>query len=219
MTEKRHKRKFLNFILNQIKDISNPKILEFGVSEKGLSTSIFLDLCKEKNGKLISVDNNPNSRKFIDSNWKFIQTRDDNYELVESEIKEQLDVIYLDTIHKADHVEKIFYRYYDRLKKGGFFFIDDTSWLPYISENSKNNFYMEINNQETFEKILDIYNSNNENFDLEFSFVGTGIAKIHKMTDDKLFYNKKIPSRKLTFHNLLRKILKSLKVKNKKGAL
>ena len=121
MTEKRHKRKFINFILNQIKDISNPKILEFGVSEKGLSTSIFLDLCKEKNGKLISVDNNPNSRKFIDSNWKFIQTRDDNYELVESEIKEQLDVIYLDTIHKADHVEKIFYRYYDRLKKEAFF--------------------------------------------------------------------------------------------------
>ena len=78
---------------------------------------------------------------------------------------------------------------------------------------------MEINNQETFEKILDIYNSNNENFDLEFSFVGTGIAKIHKMTDDKLFYNKKIPSRKLTFHNLFRKIFKSLKVKNKKGAL
>lgn len=205
MTEKRHKRKFLNFILNQIKDISNPKILEFGVSEKGLSTSIFLDLCKEKNGKLISVDNNPNSRKFIDSNWKFIQTRDDNYELVESEIKEQLDVIYLDTIHKADHVEKIFYRYYDRLKKGGFFFIDDTSWLPYLKKNRKDHFFMEINNHETFERIIEIFNSNSDSFDLEFSFVGTGIAKIHKMNKNKLVGRRKIKSRKISFLNLVRK--------------
>ena len=211
MTEKRHKRKFINFILNQIKDISSPKILEFGVSEKGLSTSIFLDLCKEKNGKLISVDNNPNSKRFNDSNWKFIQTRDDNYELIESEIKEQLDVIYLDTIHKADHVEKIFYRYYRRLKKGGYFFIDDTSWLPYIIKNSKNNFYMEINNQETFEKILDIYNSNSENFDLEFSFVGTGAAKIKKLNDNLLINPKKNISRKMSIKNFFRKFIIGLK--------
>lgn len=48
MTENRHKRKFIKFILSQIEDISSPKILEFGVSERGLSTSIFLDLCKKK---------------------------------------------------------------------------------------------------------------------------------------------------------------------------
>ena len=208
MTENRHKRKFLKFILNQIESISSPKILEFGVSERGLSTGIFLDLCKKNNGKLISVDNNPNSKQFNDSNWTFIQTRDDDYDTVEKEIKDHLDVIYLDTIHKADHVEKIIYRYYSKLKKGGFFFIDDISWIPYISKNPKNHFYKEINNMETFEKILDIYNANSENFDLEFSFVGTGIAKIHKVTDNKLIDKKKISSRKITFHNLVRKIYK-----------
>ena len=208
MTENRHKRKFLKFILNQIESISSPKILEFGVSERGLSTGIFLDLCKKNNGKLISVDNNPNSKQFNDSNWTFIQTRDDDYDTVEKEIKDHLDVIYLDTIHKADHVEKIIYRYYSKLKKGGFFFIDDISWIPYISKNPKNHFYKEINNMETFEKILDIYNANSENFDLEFSFVGTGIAKIHKVTENKLIDKKKISSRKITFHNLVRKIYK-----------
>ena len=212
MTEKRHKRKFINFILNQIKDISSPKILEFGVSERGLSTGIFLELCKKNNGKLISVDNNPNSKKFNDTNWTFIQTRDDDYDTVEKEIKDHLDVIYLDTIHKADHVEKIIYRYYNKLKKGGFFFIDDISWIPYISKNPKNHFYKEINNMETFEKMLDIYNANSENFDLEFSFVGTGIAKIHKLTENKLIDKKKIFSRKITFHNLVRKIYKKLQV-------
>ena len=42
---------------------------------------------------------------------------------------------------------------------------------------------MEINNHETFDRIIEIYNANNDLFDLEFSFVGTGIAKIHKLND------------------------------------
>ena len=87
-----------------------------------MSTSIFLDLCKENNGKLLSVDTNINSRKFQDSNWKFINARDDDYEVIEKYLDKELDVIYLDTIHKADHVEKIIYHYYDKLKVGGFFF-------------------------------------------------------------------------------------------------
>ena len=33
MNDHRHKRKFLNFIINQIKNIQSPQILEFGVSE------------------------------------------------------------------------------------------------------------------------------------------------------------------------------------------
>ena len=208
MTEHRHKRKFLDFIINQIKDIQSPQILEFGVSEAGMSTGLFLELCKKNSGKLLSIDINDYSKKFEDPNWKFIHTRDDNFELIEKSIENKLDIIYLDTLHKADHVEKILYRYYNKLKKGGFFFIDDISWIPYISKNPKNHFYKEINNMETFEKILDIYNANSENFDLEFSFVGTGIAKIHKVTENKLIDKKKISSRKITFHNLLRKIYK-----------
>ena len=145
-----------------------------------MSTSIFLDLCKKNNGNL-SVDTNINSRKFQDTNWKFINARDDDYEVIEKYIDKDLDVIYLDTIHKADHVEIIIYHYYDKLKVGGFFFVDDTSWLPYSKKNRKDNFFKEINNHETFDRIVEISNSNNDLFDLEFSFVGTGIAKIHKM--------------------------------------
>ena len=43
----RHYKKFYNFIYNDIKNIKNPKILEFGVSSVGLSTSILLDLCEK----------------------------------------------------------------------------------------------------------------------------------------------------------------------------
>ena len=213
MNDHRHKRKFLNFIINQIKNIQSPQILEFGVSEAGMSTGLFLELCKKNGGKLLSVDMNDYSKKFQDSNWKFIHTRDDNFDLIEKSIENKFDVIYLDTLHKADHVEKILYRYYSRLKLGGFFYIDDTSWIPYLSKNEKNHFYKEINNHETFEKILDIYNANSEHFDLEFSFVGTGIAKIHKIKDVELSINKNIKTRKFSIKNLLRKTLKFLKIK------
>ena len=123
MEKDRHKRKFLDFILKPILKIDSPLILEFGISEIGMS-SIFLDLY---NGKLISVDTNKNSRKFQDINWQFMTTRDDNFGVIEKYIDKELDVIYLDTIHKTDHVEKIIYNYYEKLKVGGFFFVDDTS--------------------------------------------------------------------------------------------
>ena len=208
MEKDRHKRKFLDFILKPILKIDSPQILEFGISEIGMSTSIFLDLCKKNNGKLISVDTNKNSRKFQDINWQFINTRDDNFGVIEKYIDKELDVIYLDTIHKADHVEKIIYNYYEKLKVGGFFFVDDTSWLPYLKKNRKDHFFMEVNNHETFDRIIEIFNSNSDSFDLEFSFVGTGIAKIHKMNKNKLFKRKKIKSRKISFLNFARKSYK-----------
>ena len=65
----------------------------------------------------------------------FIQSRDDNFDYLENKLPKKFDVIYLDSLHEADHVEKILYYYFDKLKIGGLFFIDDTSWLPYI-ENS-----------------------------------------------------------------------------------
>ncbi len=208
MEKDRHKRKFLDFILKPILKIDSPQILEFGISEIGMSTSIFLDLCKKNNGKLISVDTNKNSRKFQDINWQFINTRDDNFGVIEKYIDKELDVIYLDTIHKADHVEKIIYNYYEKLKVGGFFFVDDTSWLPYLKKNRKDHFFMEVNNHETFDRIIEIFNSNSDSFDLEFSFVGTGIAKIHKMNKNKLLKRRKINSRKISFLNFIRKSYK-----------
>ena len=74
---------------------------------------------------------------------------------------------------------------------------------------------MEVNNHETFERIIEIFNSNSDLFDLEFSFVGTGIAKIHKLSDQKLNINKKLKSRKLSVKNFFRKTFKSLKNRNK----
>lgn len=194
------------FLENQIQKISNPNILEFGVRE-GRSTKIFLDLCKKKNGKLFSVDVDDYSNLFNDENWTFLKTRDDNFEFLKDRLPKKFDVIYLDSLHEANHVEKIFYYYYDFLKVGGHFYIDDISWLPYLKSNLRNNFYCEINNKETFERLIEIYNNNINNFDIFFTFISSGMCRIVKK-NDQLNVHKKIATRERSIKNIFRKILK-----------
>ena len=148
--------KLNNHLFPLIEKINNPTILELGV-QSGRSTKRFLDICKKNKGKLYSVDIDDCSKVSDDSNWSFFKTRDDNFEFIKSKIPKKIDVLFIDTLHEAKHVEKIIYGYYELINIGGYIFIDDISHLPYLNENSKNNFYCEINNKETFQKILEIY--------------------------------------------------------------
>ena len=207
----RHKIKFLRILEKELNEIEKPSILEFGVSSKALSTSIFLNKCIEKNGYLYSVDVVDYSHHFNSKNWKFIHSSDDNYELIEKKIPEKLDIIYLDTIHTAKHVEKILYHYFDRLKVGGVFVIDDTSSLPYLKGREKNNFSLELNNYETFQRLIQIFNSNHENLYFESSFIGTGAVKLTKLNNEKLKNYKSLFDRRFSLLNIIRKIY--LKVK------
>jgi len=215
--EDRHFRKLYNLFFKDLSLIQSPKILEFGVSNQAMSTEFFIKYCESNNGILYSVDVNDFSKKFKNSCWNFIHSRDDNFSLIDKKVPNVLDIIYLDTIHKADHIEKIFYHYYPKLSVNGYFLIDDISWLPYTKISEKNQFYMEINNEESFLKILEIYFFNRNNFDLEFSFIGTGLAKIKKINNNKLSLATKIPSRKNTIFNFLRKFIKILNINNNKN--
>jgi predicted O-methyltransferase YrrM len=197
------------FLKKDLFKINNPQIVEFGVRE-GRSTKLFLDLCDQNNGKLFSVDIDDYSNLFTNKNWKFIKSRDDNFDFLENILPKEIDIIYLDSLHEADHVEKIFYHYFKKLKINGYFFIDDISWVPYLKTEERNNFYCEINNKETFEKILSIYSSNQNNFDLEFSFISSGMCKIIKK-NDHLNLQKKLIFRSDSIKNYLRKIIKLFK--------
>ncbi len=206
----RHHSKLINFIYPELRKINNSNILEFGVSEKAMSTEMFLEHCKSNNCKLYSIDNVDYGNKFDDDNWKFILSRDDEFDIVEKSIEKNFDLILLDTIHESKHVKKILYHYYKLLKVGKCFFIDDISWLPYVKTAEKNRFYAEVNNSETFQTLLEIYFFNINNFRLEFSFEGTGMCKIVKLNKNNLNDIKfNLPSRKYSVKNILRKILKS----------
>ena len=201
------KEKFFDYIYHDLLDIEKPNILEFGVNA-GFSTSLFLDICNINNGKLYSVDVNDYSDSFKDKNWNFIMSRDDNFDLLEKKIPSKVDVILIDTIHKPKHVESILYHYYPKLEKNGFIIIDDISWLYYVSKGDRDNFFREINNKETFFKLIEIYNMNKENFSLEFNFSHSGVCKIRKKNNNNLNKAVKIKSREFTIMNLFKKLVR-----------
>ena len=124
-----------------IKDIKNIVILELGV-QKGRSTKKFLEICKKNNGTLYSIDVDDCSAVSKDVNWKFYQTRDDNFEFIKSKVPKKIDILFIDTVHEADHVEKIIFGYYDLVKPNGYIFIDDISHLPYLNNKKKNQFLL-----------------------------------------------------------------------------
>ena len=159
-----HYRKLKNFVYEKIQHIKEPTILEFGVRE-GVSTKMFIELCEVQFGNVYSIDINDCKSVSKSKRWNFIQSRDDNFDFLKNKIPEKFDIIFLDTLHEAQHVKKIFCYYYKFLKTNGLFFIDDTSWLPYVKNNYRDRFYAEINNQETFKILLEIYFSNYHNFD------------------------------------------------------
>ena len=199
-----------HFLLPLVKKINKPIILELGV-QKGRSTKKFLEICEQNKGKLFSVDINDCSNVSNDRNWKFLKTKDDNFDLIQSEIGEKIDVLFIDTLHEANHVKKILYGYYPMIKKDGYIFIDDISHLPYLKDKDRSNFYCEINNKETFEILISIYSENIENFDLSFSFISSGLAILKKKNDNNLIINKKLFFRDKSFKNTLRKLWRKMK--------
>lgn len=197
-------------LLPLIKHIQNPIILELGV-QRGNSTKKFLKLCQSNNGHLYSLDIDDCSNVTNNEKWTFIQSRDDNFEFVNSKIPSEINVIFIDTLHEAKHVEKLIYNYYEKLVVGGYIFIDDISHLPYLNNQNKNDFYCEINNKETFDKILEIYYYNQNNFNLNFSFYSSGLAVIKKLNNLKLNQNRKLNTLQFSFKNLIRKIWQKIK--------
>ena len=199
-----------NFLFKQINQMNEPIILELGV-QKGRSTKKFLELCNKNNGQLFSVDLDDCSDLSNEKRWKFFQTRDDNFEFIKSKIPNKIDVLFIDTLHEANHVKKLFYEYYPLLNSNGYIFIDDISHLPYLKNKDRNNFYCEINNKETFNRILEIYNSNYKNFELSFSFLSSGLAIIQKKQNFSLNKKRTLNSRSYSLKNFLRLLWKKIK--------
>ena len=198
----------LDYIQKFIKNISNVNILELGVMH-GRSTRMFLDLCKKNRGKLTSIDIDDYSNLFTDENWKFIKSRDDNFALIKKLLaKQSFDMIYIDSLHEPNHVKKILFFYYNYLKINGRVFIDDINWLPFVKGSFKDSEYSEVINKKTFNKIIEIYYQNLENFELEFNFSGTGNANIRKLNDKDLNEPVKIKKREYGIRNILRAIIK-----------
>ena len=65
---------------------------------------------------------------------EFFKTRDDNFKFINSKLPDKIDVLFIDSLHEAIHVKKLFYGYYPKIKNEGYIFIDDISHLPYLKD-------------------------------------------------------------------------------------
>lgn len=188
----------------------NLKILELGVLY-GTSTKMFL---KSKNVKnLISVDIYDCSKVSKSKRWKFLKTRDDNFKYINKFLKKKVDIIFIDSLHEPEHIEKLIYFYYKKIKIGGKILIDDVSWLQHVQKAPLDNDFTEIINRLTFKKILEIYFTNQDNFNLKIDFSDCGLAIITKI-NDKLNVSKKIKDRSFSFKNILKLLYRPKPVPN-----
>ena len=194
----------LSLIKDYIKDIEKPTILELGVQE-GRSTKMFLEVCDQNDGNLISIDILDCSKVSDNPRWKFIHSSDDNFEVINQHLNKNIDVLLIDSLHEPNHIRNVFYNYFKYLKINGLIFIDDVVWLPYVKGEYRDSEFVENINRRTFDKILEIYNSNKENMKLDINFNGSGLAIIKKIKD-LLNDEKKIKNRSLSLKNIIKKI-------------
>ena len=199
--------KLKSFFFEEIKNIKNVKILEFGVRE-GNSTNFFLELCDRNNGKLYSVDINDYSQLFKNDNWKFIHSSDDDFEKVIGESDKEFDLIFIDSFHNPDHVKKLILYYFNFLKKDGLLIIDDISWVPYCKNNYRDHSHTEIINRDTFIEILKLIPNNHKIFKAYFSFEDSGLAKLKKISNEKIRNSFELKNRSYSIKNLIKKIIK-----------
>jgi len=194
----------LSLIKDYIKDIEKPNILELGVQE-GRSTKMFLEVCDQNDGNLISIDILDCSKVSDNPRWKFIHSSDDNFEVINQHLNKNIDVLLIDSLHEPNHIRNVFYNYFKYLKINGLIFIDDVVWLPYVKGEYRDSEFVENINRRTFDKILEIYNSNKENMKLDINFNGSGLAIIKKIKD-LLNDEEKIKNRSLSLKNIIKKI-------------
>ena len=199
--------KLKSFFFEEIKNIKNVKILEFGVRE-GNSTKFFLELCDKNNGKLYSVDIKDYSQLFKNDNWKFIHSSDDDFEKVIGESDKEFDLIFIDSFHNPDHVKKLILYYFNFLKKDGLLIIDDISWVPYCKNNYRDHSHTEIINRDTFIEILKLIPNNHKIFKAYFSFEDSGLAKLKKISNEKIQNSFELKNRSYSVKNLIKKIIK-----------
>jgi len=196
----------LNLIKKKIENVDKPLILELGVKE-GRSTEMFLEVCDRNNGNLISIDILDYSKISNNPRWKFIHSSDDNFDYINGKIEKKIDVLFIDSLHEPNHIKKVFYNYFNFVKINGLIFIDDVIWLPYVKGEYRDNEFVETINRLTFNKILEIFNENKNNFTLDINFSGSGLATIKKINND-LNYEKKIKNRLFSFKNILKNFYK-----------
>jgi len=165
---------------------SNPLIVELGV-DKGQSTKIFLNAIDgKKNATLISVDVRDCRNAVDDKNWEFVQQDSANISKLlinKPKIKNGIDILYIDSLHTANHVKKETYNLFEYLNNDAYIFFDDIDSSPYMSRQRKDSVNTEIANRKIFRLLEAIFRGNMDKIDFEIMRGSTGLGVFRKRSN------------------------------------
>lgn len=167
------------------KQKDKPVILELG-TRKGISTTMFLQVCQENGGHLYSVDIEDFSDIFSGDNWTFILSDSVAIDKICNkypELKNGIDILLIDSLHKRSHVEKEMYGWFPLLNKNAIIFFDDLDPNPYRQNHRKDSLHLEFDWQNMQDGVLDIFHSNEEDYTLEIMYGSTGLGTMTKETE------------------------------------
>ena len=164
---------------------SKPTILELG-THRGKSTTAFLQVCRERGGRLFSVDIADCSAVSNDRNWRFI--RNDSADVDDvlgkaPELRQGIDVLLIDTLHTRAHVEKEFYGWFPYLRKNAIVLFDDVDPFKYRQGGEKDNYKNEFDWEDIQEFVIEVFRANEDDMLLEIHFGSTGLAILEKVSD------------------------------------
>jgi len=174
----------LMFMYRKVMEKSNPVILELGTA-KGTSTTVFLQACEEKDGRLVSVDIEDCSDISDSSRWQFVQADSTDVNLILKEaplLKNGIDILYIDSLHTRGHVEKELTGWYPYLKEQSWIFFDDVDSNPYRKGNRKDNFKAEVAWDSIHEYVKEFYYANEDSIQLNIFYGSTGLASMYKLS-------------------------------------
>ena len=215
------------YFLSKLRNLKNPIILELGVN-KGGSIVNFLKYINDNGGELYSIDiqdcsgiiNDEPFKNVKTSNWKFLKSNDLNIEYIFekfSQLKNGIDVLYIDSYHDETHVKKTLEKWFIYIKKNGYIFFDDTESLLY---RKSRNFSLSVNNDAIGNFVKEFYYNNSFQLLYVKYFKGSGLSEFTKLSD---LGSLPVLSKRIWKYNstlayiylFIKKILYSLKSKDK----
>ena len=177
-----------------------PLIVELGV-DRGQSTKIFLNAIDNKtDSKLISIDIKDCSEAATSNKWEFIKQDSADIDSIltyKPEIKKGIDILYVDSLHTPEHVEKEVYNFFQYLNEDALIFFDDIDSGPYMSNQRKDSVETEINNRKIYKLLEAIFRANMGQIDFDIMRGSTGLgifkkrSKLGEKLNEPLFLNER----------------------------
>ena len=204
------------------------QILELGVCS-GQSTKVFLNAISDKNcSKLISIDIKDYSEVCSSSKWHFIKSNSLNIDYILKKepdiVNKGIDILYIDSYHKREHVQNELYLYYPYLNQNSVIFFDDVDSGPYMMNQRKDSISTEIENRSILDLINSVFYTNKNEINLNIFRGSTGLARMEKLSikgtslkTAKRFFKRRNKILWKIIYLLLRKKEYSPKLRNEKS--